>query len=278
MKVHRINRCAPLLFHMAGYFCSPDPNWTHLSRLLTDYELMVVVKGTLYIADGQREFTVKEGEYLLLAPGSDQHGYLHSQCEFFWVHFTDSELLLPQEMDPNSASFSDEIIAVPEYGVLNDTTVVWNQMRLLLKHHRLYDDPYIAAADTMVVLSLLQHQCLRERPASQSVVKKDDLQGKILDYLNWHIHENIRVSQVATHLGYNEKYLSTLFTAMTGESIKHYILVQKMEIAKRQLTNTNVPITAIAANMGFSDSHNFSTAFKKIVGMSPREYRKEYRE
>ena len=262
---------------MAGYFCSPDPNWTHLSRLLTDYELMIVVKGTLYIADGAREFSVKEGEYLLLAPGSDQHGYLHSQCEFFWVHFSDSELLLPQEVDPNSATFSDEIVSIPEHGVLSDTTVVWNQMRLLLKHHRLYDDPYVAAADTMVVLCLLQHQCLRGRPASQPLVK-DDLQGKILDYLNWHIHENIRVSQVATHLGYNEKYLSTLFTAMTGESIKHYILVQKMEIAKRQLTNTNVPITAIAANMGFSDSHNFSTAFKKIVGMSPREYRKEYRE
>ena len=277
MKVHRINRRAPLLFHMAGYFCSPDPNWIHLSRLLTDYELMIVVKGTLFIADGNREFSVKEGEYLLLAPGSDQHGYLHSQCEFFWVHFSDSELLLPQEVDPNSATFSDEIVSIPEHGVLSDTTVVWNQMRLLLKHHRLYDDPYVAAADTMVVLCLLQHQCLWGRPASQPLVK-DDLQGKILDYLNWHIHENIRVSQVATHLGYNEKYLSTLFTAMTGESIKHYILVQKMEIAKRQLTNTNVPITAIAANMGFSDSHNFSTAFKKIVGMSPREYRKEYRE
>ena len=277
MKVHRINRRAPLLFHIAGYFCSPDPNWIHLSRLLTDYELMIVVKGTLFIADGNREFSVKEGEYLLLAPGSDQHGYLHSQCEFFWVHFSDSELLLPQEVDPNSATFSDEIVSIPEHGVLSDTTVVWNQMRLLLKHHRLYDDPYVAAADTMVVLCLLQHQCLRGRPASQPLVK-DDLQGKILDYLNWHIHENIRVSQVATHLGYNEKYLSTLFTAMTGESIKHYILVQKMEIAKRQLTNTNVPITAIAANMGFSDSHNFSTAFKKIVGMSPREYRKEYRE
>ena len=277
MKVHRINRRAPLLFHMAGYFCSPDPNWIHLSRLLTDYELMIVVKGTLFIADGNREFSVKEGEYLLLAPGSDQHGYLHSQCEFFWVHFSDSELLLPQEVDPNSATFSDEIVSIPEHGVLSDTTVVWNQMRLLLKHHRLYDDPYVAAADTMVVLCLLQHQCLRGRPASKPLVK-DDLQGKILDYLNWHIHENIRVSQVATHLGYNEKYLSTLFTAMTGENIKHYILVQKMEIAKRQLTNTNVPITAIAANMGFSDSHNFSTAFKKIVGMSPREYRKEYRE
>ncbi len=277
MKVHRINRRAPLLFHMAGYFCSPDPNWIHLSRLLTDYELMIVVKGTLFIADGNREFSVKEGEYLLLAPGSDQHGYLHSQCEFFWVHFSDSELLLPQEVDPNCAAFSDEMVCVPEHGVLSDTTVVWNQMRLLLKHHRLYDDPYVAAADTMVVLCLLQHQCLWGRPASQPLVK-DDLQGKILDYLNWHIHENIRVSQVATHLGYNEKYLSTLFTAMTGESIKHYILVQKMEIAKRQLTNTNVPITAIAANMGFSDSHNFSTAFKKIVGMSPREYRKEYRE
>lgn len=277
MKVHRINRCAPLLFHMAGYFCSPDPNWTHLSRLLTDYELMIVVKGTLYIADGAREFSVKEGEYLLLAPGSDQHGYFHSQCEFFWVHFSYSELLLPEEINPNSATFSDQLIAVPEHGVLNDTTGVWNQMRRLLKHHRLYDDPYVSAADTLVVLCLLQHQCLRERPASQAPVK-DDLKGKILDYLNWHIHENIRVSQVAAHLGYNEKYLSTLFTAMTGESIKHYILCQKMEIAKRQLTNTNVPITAIAANMGFSDSHNFSTAFKKIVGMSPREYRKEYRE
>ncbi len=277
MKVHRINRCAPLLFHWAGYFCSPDPDWIHLSRLLTDYELMIVVKGTLHIADGKREFSVKEGEYLLLAPGSDQHGCLQSQCEFFWVHFSHSKLLLPEEVDPDSVSFSDKIIAVPEHGVLSDTTVVWNQMRLLLKHHRLYDDPHIAAADTMVVLSLLQHQCLRERLSEQAPVK-DDLQGKILDYLNWHIHENIRVSQVAAHLGYNEKYLSTLFTSMTGESIKHYILCQKMEIAKRQLTNTNVPITAIAANMGFSDSHNFSTAFKKIVGMSPREYRKEYRE
>ena len=63
VKVHRINRRAPLLFHMAGYFCSPDPNWIHLSRLLTDYELMIVVKGTLFIADGNREFSVKEGEW-----------------------------------------------------------------------------------------------------------------------------------------------------------------------------------------------------------------------
>ena len=51
-----------------------------------------------------------------------------------------------------------------------------------------------------------------------------------------------------------------------------------MELAQALLTDTNLPIAQIGYEIGFSDNHNFSSAFKKVTGQSPSAYRNSYAE
>ena len=51
-----------------------------------------------------------------------------------------------------------------------------------------------------------------------------------------------------------------------------------MDIAKAMLADSNFPIAQIGYDIGFSDNHNFSSAFKKVTGQSPSQYRNAYAE
>ncbi len=76
---------------MSGKFIAESENWTHYTRDLNDFELMLVTEGTLYIASEQEQFTVNKGEYLLMNPVKFQHGFKPSRCSFYWLHFWYSE-------------------------------------------------------------------------------------------------------------------------------------------------------------------------------------------
>lgn len=102
------------------------------------------------------------------------------------------------------------------------------------------------------------------------------LYDDICDYINLHISENIKVSEIADYFGYNKKYLPSFFRKHSGITVKQYILQTKMEYAKAELSDTNHSISQVAYNIGFNDVHNFSIAFKKITGLSPSDYRNSY--
>ena len=82
LPVHR-----PLLYHLAGKFESLTDGWTHASRTLTDYELIVVSSGTVYMHALDKDFTICAGEYLLIPPGERQAGFKPSSPQFYWLHF-----------------------------------------------------------------------------------------------------------------------------------------------------------------------------------------------
>lgn len=105
---------------------------------------------------------------------------------------------------------------------------------------------------------------------------KRQIYNDIIDYVKLTIRKNIKVSDIATYFGYNEKYLSHLFSNIAGLPLKQYILQEKMELAKYILTDTNDTITHIAFSLNFSDSHMFMKSFKKIVGLTPSEYRNAF--
>ena len=103
--------------------------------------------------------------------------------------------------------------------------------------------------------------------------EKHQLYTDIVDYISWRVREPVKVREVAAYFGYNEKYITTFFKKSAGISLKSYILERKMELAKSLLTDTNLPISQIGYDIGFSDNHNFSNAFKKMTGQSPSVYR-----
>lgn len=85
----------------------------------------------------------------------------------------------------------------------------------------------------------------------------------------------MRLDQVAWHLGVSPEHLARTFRQETGQTVFGYLQQLRLERAKTYLLGSGRSITAIAAETGFSSVALFSRNFKRAVGRSPLAYRQE---
>ena len=74
-------------------------------------------------------------------------------------------------------------------------------------------------------------------------------------------------------LSLNPDYMARLFKKETGMNLKDYIIQQKMQEAQSLLCTTNLPISLIAAKVGYTNFGHFSTSYKKFYHKTPQEER-----
>ena len=92
-------------------------------------------------------------------------------------------------------------------------------------------------------------------------------------YVEKHLNENIRVSDVAKEAGYSYYHLTRIFHAMLGENIGNYIQKRRLSSGAKQLLYSEKKIIDIALENGFDSPEAFSRAFKAVYQVSPKEYR-----
>lgn len=285
MKAYETSVINPFVYHMCGKFESPTPEWMHMTRYLADFELFVVTEGTLYIADHRDKYVINKGEAFIMAPTHMQHGYKSSDCSFYWLHFglegnmaaSDDKEPFYTLVDTDSPDYiqKDNSILMP----VDCTNAATDRIIVLMKQLQDCDKRYHEKMqNNYMTTSILCEVCNQNfsTKKNDSEHSKSQLYNDISDYISWHICENLKVTDIADYFGYNEKYLSTFFHKMSGMPLKQFILQNKMDHAKVELSDTNRTISQIAYNIGFSDAHNFSNAFKKITGLTPTEYRTSY--
>ena len=96
---------------------------------------------------------------------------------------------------------------------------------------------------------------------------------KLIKYVDQNYKENITLTSVAQALNINPNYLSQLFKKEAGINFVHYITQKRLEDAKKLLTSTNKTVTDIAVEVGFNDYFYFLKTFKKVIGVTPSQYR-----
>lgn len=269
MNTHTFSLDRPLIYHWCGKFEAPSAEWMHLHRILTDYELIVVTSGCLYIADDSTRYVVHAGEYLLMLPEQKQYGYQASKCVFYWLHFARQ---LPDA--PETAEKDTQITLPLQYALPHPDRIIilFKQMQ---DNERRYHHSLSNNYHTTGILAELYNQS-SDTATGGAFRTREQLYTDIIDYISWHICEPIRVSEIADYYGYNEKYLTTFFKKMSGASLKNYIINEKMNRAKSLLADTNDTVAQIGYNLGFSDNHNFSSCFKRTTGLTPTEYRASF--
>lgn len=98
---------------------------------------------------------------------------------------------------------------------------------------------------------------------------------KALDYIEINYQNDISVEDIAASVGLNRKALYVVFKNLTGFAPKDYLTCYRMGKATVMLKDANLPIKTVAFSIGYNDQFHFSKEFKKNVGMSPSEYRRE---
>ena len=93
------------------------------------------------------------------------------------------------------------------------------------------------------------------------------------EYLEAHYAEQITLYDVANHLHMNDSYLSSYISQNTGKHFSEHLNDVRIQHARLLLTETSHSISHISESIGYSDQSYFGKIFKKLIGMTPLQYR-----
>ena len=111
------------------------------------------------------------------------------------------------------------------------------------------------------------------------LVKNHSMKGysllirKVLTQIDYDITADLGLKTLAVQLNVNPSYLSTLFKKETGSTLTEYVNQKRIEHAVFLLNTSNLQIQMIAQYSGIADVNYFTKTFKKIIGVTPKEYR-----
>ena len=111
------------------------------------------------------------------------------------------------------------------------------------------------------------------------LVKNHSMKGysllvrKVLTQIDYDLTADLGLKNLATQLNVNPSYLSTLFKKEIGFTLTEYVNQKRIEHAIFLLNSSNLQIQMIAQYSGIPDVNYFTKTFKKIIGITPKEYR-----
>ena len=152
-----------------------------------------------------------------------------------------------------------------------------------LRLERLYDvlyDELTAGNDDgahhllMAILTLVEQ--FRAALAGGSAPDANAFARRIKDYIDRHFAEEFSLQQMADALHVSPYYLAHVCKEATGYSPLQYVLRRRIGEAQTLLITTDLPVTRIAAQVGYDNPSHFNAQFAKAVGMAPRTFRREY--
>lgn len=102
---------------------------------------------------------------------------------------------------------------------------------------------------------------------------KLELIQKAILYLREHYASKVQLTELSRHALLSKSYFSALFKQTTGKSVFEYLQKLRIEEACRLLEQSDETVSEIAARVGYSDYRFFNKTFRKVTGMTAREYR-----
>lgn len=101
-----------------------------------------------------------------------------------------------------------------------------------------------------------------------------DRMNRVLVFIEANIAEPIRLQQIAAAAALSPFHFSRSFKKASGVSPMRYVLLCRVDAAKRLLANPKIQHAAIVYACGFASESYFCTAFKAVTGMTTCEYRR----
>ncbi|MBF2084634.1 AraC family transcriptional regulator [Thermoleptolyngbya sp. C42_A2020_037] len=133
---------------------------------------------------------------------------------------------------------------------------------------------YIDSLTNVLAVHLIRHYAAKTAQISEYEGGLNQQQLlRVLDYLNDHLDQEIKLADLANLLGISQFHFSRLFKQSVGLSPYQYLLQQRIETAKRLLKQTDDSIVEIALRCGFNSHSHLTQQFRKATGTTPSRYR-----
>lgn len=270
-KVHSNPLLSQLHICSLGYYPNARGHYSYRKKGLPENFLFYCVDGSGFYKVGDKKWEVGPNQFFML-PQHVEHAYGSSDdnpWSIYWIHFGGDQL-------PHFNKLQAVQKHVKPYFVKNNGEILglFNKIYKALELGYSTDNLIFA---NMCLPNFLAHFIYNSKHTTITPTDKDkmDCVDSAILYMQEHINENISLQELSSHYNYSASRFSSLFKQKTGYAPIDYFIQMKMQKASQQLDFTNSSVKDIALSMGFDDPYYFSKRFRKIIGLSPKQYRSQ---
>ena len=241
------------------------PTWRPKGRL--DYQLLYIVSGKGHFYFHGEDRVVYAGCMVLIQPRQEQrYEYFgEDKPEVYWVHFTGSDV--KNILRSYNIPMDDPIFYS---GASSTYSYLFKEMIHELQNCKTgYED--LLAMYLRQIFLLVQRTRQEERPTVSTYIQEEMEFAR--RYFNEHYNESISIQEYAESRNMSVCYFQRNFKQIVKHTPMQYLLTIRVNNAASLLEATDYSMAEIAAIVGYEDPLYFSRLFRKIKGVSPRDYR-----
>ncbi len=244
-------------------------NWQK-GRVLREFQLIYIAKGGGFFESLHcKKTTITEGSVFILFPG-EWHRFRPDPAigwDEYWVGFNGN---IATSLLKNSFFPLDE--PIKQVGLRESILLLFAEILETTRHEKAGYQPLISGAVLHLlgtIYSLIRQQKLPSDDVTETII------GKARALLRSGEYNKLSFEKLANELGVSYSWFRKTFKAYTGMAPGQYLQQLRLEQAKIMLTNTIKPLKQIADDLNFESAFYFSSLFKKKMGVSPEQYRRQ---
>ncbi len=240
------------------------------------YEIMFCRSGSLRYLLGVDRYSIQHGDIVYIPPGASHQPLRFENHEEAYVRYVlwVSERFVTAIKD----NFGEDIVPSAPFVLRTANTPMEDFFAKYfgrgVNEAKFQESGWQAVVSANTV-ELFVH-IMRERKGETSLHPGTDVMGKldkIMVYIENHLAEDIRISDIGQMMALSESSIDKLFRSQLKTSFHRY-LTQRRLIAAKTFLKGNIPAEQVSEQTGFSDYSTFYRAFKKNFGLSPTEFKR----
>lgn len=132
------------------------------------------------------------------------------------------------------------------------------------------------------ILNLILLDALRKKNSNASIERevnksKHGIAHQVANYIHIHYREPLTLKEIANHFSYTQNHLNKLFLSTFDTTIMKYLSKTRIDQVEKLLVCSDMSVTQICIECGFSSISTFFRIFKEYNKMSPKEYRDNFK-
>ena len=242
-----------------------------------DIELLYVFEGHVHIQIEQEAYTLNTDDFIIINMNK-QHHYKAGKTTLFGSFFIPYKVLNDLVQQNHIVFWCNSTF---------DKSTAYEEVRIIIRE--LIDLIYSRQGSSKIrligqcynFLSLLVDNFLltKKDAPDNSLISDDEIRlNKIIHFILHNYHTKITLAQLADELYLTDAYLSKYIKKNLGMNFLEYVNTIRLNHALEDLLYTDLSITQIAFNNGFSNISTFNNLFKTIYKLTPLKYRKKHQQ